>query len=60
MESLWVLVNVNQMIAFMPLMTIQFPANTLPLFEVLAFLNGDIVLLQLAYEKTMGSVLSFP
>ena len=32
LESLWVLVNVNQMIALMPLMNIRFPANTLLLF----------------------------
>ena len=51
---MWVLVNVNQLIAFMPLMSIHFPANTLLLFEFLAFLNGDILLLERAFEFSLG------
>ena len=60
LESLWVLVNVNQMIAFMPLMNIHFPPNTILLFKFLAFLNGDIYILQKAYDFTVGRALPFP
>lgn len=60
MESLWALINTNQMIAFMPLMHIHFPSVTLLLFKILAFLNGDILLLQMGYDLSVGRVLSFP
>ena len=60
MESLWSLINVNQMIAFMPLMNIHFPTNALLLFQKLAFLNGDVKVLQEAYDLTAGQVFSFP
>ena len=45
LESMWVLVNANQLISFMPLMSVSFPPNTLILFKLLAFFNGDIYLL---------------
>lgn len=57
---MWALINVNQLIAFMPLMNVRFPPNTILLFKLLAFLNSDIYLLQRAYDLTFGEVLSFP
>lgn len=48
------------MIAFMPLMSIHFPRNALLLFKLLAFLNGDILILQRAYDASLGKALSFP
>ena len=45
MESLWALINVNQLIAFMPLMSITFPPSAIVLFKILAFVNGDILIL---------------
>ena len=60
MEALWALVNVNQMIALMPLMSISFPLNTLLLFKILAFLNGDVLILQQAYALSVGRLLRFP
>ena len=47
------------MIAFMPLMSIHFPANSLLLFSILSILNGDILILQQAYDHTLGRVLLF-
>ncbi len=52
------LVNVNQMIAFMGLLAVPFPANTYPLFRFLQFLNGDIFVLEKAYSYSIG--LLFP
>lgn len=49
MESLWALINVNQMIALMPLLSIAFPPNALLLFRILALFNGDILILQKLY-----------
>ena len=44
-EYLWALINVNQLIAFMPLMDIKFPPSALILFKIIAFVNGDILVL---------------
>lgn len=60
MESLWTLINVYQLIALMPLMTIHFPANVLLFFQVCSYINGDIVIFQMAYDMTMGAWLQFP
>ena len=54
------MVNVNQMIAFMPLMNIHFPPNTILLFKLLAIFNGDVAILQKAYDFTIGTFLPFP
>ena len=59
MESLWTLVNVYQLISLMPLMSIHFPSNTLVFLRVCAFINGNIVVLQYAYDKTVGTLLEF-
>lgn len=48
------------MIALMPLMNIPFPANTILLFKLLAFLNGDIFIFEKAYDYTVGAMLPFP
>ena len=48
------------MIALMPLMNITFPLNTLLLFKILAFLNGDVLILQQAYALSVGRLLRFP
>lgn len=44
----------------MPLMTIHFPANVLLFFQVCSYINGDIVIFQMAYDMTMGAWLQFP
>ncbi len=54
------MVNVNQLIALMPLMSIPFPANTMLLFHILAFLNGDVFILQQAYDHSAGRLLVYP
>lgn len=58
MEALWVLVNVNQLIASLPLFFVAFPANTMLLFELMAFMNGDIFFLQWAYDESFGKILA--
>ena len=60
MESLWTLVNTFQLIALMPLMAISFPSNLLLFLDVLGFINGDILILEHAYDQTVGALLEFP
>ena len=57
MESLWTLMNAYQLIALMPLMRINFPPNAILLFKTLAFINGDLYVLQKAYSNSFGRVL---
>ena len=59
MEALWALVNVSQLISLMPLLQLRFPSNTRLLFQILAFLNGDIYLLQFAYAQTVGQLIKY-
>lgn len=54
MEPLWIFINTNQLIYFIPLMSVDFPANALVLFKVLSFANGDLLLLVLLYDHTIG------
>lgn len=60
MESMWVLICINQLISYMPLMSITFPSNMLLLFNILTFFNGDIYVLLLAYEYSVGLFFNFP
>lgn len=43
---MWTFVSVNQMIAFLPLLNVKFPSNLKGLFHFLAFLNGDLFILE--------------
>ena len=56
MESLWTLLHAYQLIALIPLMTINFPSNTLLFFRVCAFANGDIFILQYVFDNILGSL----
>ena len=60
MEALWALINVNQLIALIPLLRIAFPANAFLFFQVLGFINGDVYLLNEAYNLSLGRLLRFP
>ena len=60
MEPMWVLISINQLISYMPLMSISFPSNLLLLFNILTFFNGDIYLLLLAYDHSVGLFFDFP
>lgn len=43
------------MIALIPLLNIKFPSNLSGLFQFLAFLNGDLFILNQAYLYSVGS-----
>ena len=45
MEPLWSLVNLNQLLFFLPLLSLEFPKNTQILFQGLAFASGDMAAL---------------
>ena len=60
MESMWVLICVNQLISFMPLMAITFPSNMLLLFNLLTFFNGELYILLMIYDYSVGLLFDFP
>ena len=60
MEAMWVLICLNQLISYFPLMSISFPSNMLLLFKILSFLNGDMYILVLAYDYSVGLFFDFP
>ena len=60
MESMWVLISLNQLVSYMPLMSVSFPPNLLLLFKMLSFFNGDVPILLLAYDKSVGLLFKFP
>lgn len=54
MEPLWIFLNTNQLLFFIPLMSVDLPANAVVLFKVLSFAHGDLILLVLLYDHTIG------
>ena len=50
MESLWALINLNQLIYLFPLLSIDLPSNSLILFRALNFIQGDNILIQYIYS----------
>ena len=60
MESMWVLICINQLISYFPLMSVSFPPNMLLLFKVLSFFNGEVYVLVLAYDYSFGLFFDFP
>lgn len=46
MEGMWGLINLLQMVAYVPLMRLYFPKNVIKMFEIFLFFNGNIELLQ--------------
>ena len=50
---MWNLINTNQLIYFVPLMSIPIPPMSLILFNVLAFANGDLLPFVYLYEHTV-------
>lgn len=57
MEPLWIFINTNQLLFYIPLMQVNFPGNALVLFKVLSFANGDLLLLVLLYDHTIGRLI---
>ena len=57
---MWTFVSVNQMIAMLPLLQIEFPSNLYALFKFLAFLNGDLYILESAYSSSLGELQEEP
>ena len=57
LEAMWGLINISQLVFYIPLMRITLPANSLYLFQFLAFFNGDLYILVKLYELTVGLVL---
>ena len=57
LEAMWGLINASQLVFYIPLMQIILPANSLYLFQFLAFFNGDLYILVKLYELTVGLVL---
>ena len=60
MESMWVLVCINQLISYFPLMPITFPAKMQLPFNMLSLFNGDVYILVLAYHYSVGLFFDFP
>ena len=60
MESMWVLISTDQLISYIPLMSISFPSNMLLLFNILTFFNGEVYLFLLAYDYSVGLFFDFP
>lgn len=46
LESMWGLINLLQMVAYVPLMHLHFPKNVIHMFKIFLFFNGNIELLQ--------------
>lgn len=57
MEPLWVLINTNQLIFMAPLISVSFPLNSIVLFKVLSFVNGDLLLFVIIYRSTVGKLI---
>ena len=54
------LICINQLISYIPLMSISFPSNMLLLFNILTFFNGEVYLFLLAYDYSVGLFFDFP
>lgn len=46
--------STNQLIFVMPLISINFPANSIIFFKLLAFSHGDFLLLKMLYDVTLA------
>ena len=57
LEAMWGLINASQLVFYIPLMQIILPANSLYLFQFLAFFNGDLYILVKLYELSVGRIL---
>ena len=53
MEPLWALINLNQLIFLLPLLSFKFPKNANLVFEVLGFANGDMAAIEFLYSLTL-------
>ncbi len=53
MEALWSLLNAVQLLNFLPLISVDIPANMNALFELLGFANMDIKLVEDAFTTYM-------
>lgn len=52
------LINTNQLIFMIPLISVNFPLNSIVLFKVLSFANGDLLLFVIIYNSTVGKYIS--
>lgn len=52
-SPVWNLINTNQLIYFVPLISIPIPPMSLILFKALAFANGDLLPFVYLYENTV-------
>ncbi len=54
MDSLWILINADQLLYFSPLISIKLPQNTLILFKILSFAMGDLYAFETLFSHTFG------
>ena len=50
---MWGLINISQLVFYIPLMGVKLPRNTHALFQFLAFFNGDLYILQMLFNYTL-------
>ena len=53
-SPVWSLISTNQLIYFVPLMSIRIPPVSLLLLQALAFANGDLLPFVYLYKHTVG------
>ena len=58
MEPLWALINLNQLIFLLPLLSFKFPKNANLVFEVLGFANGDMAAIEYLYSLSFEPFLA--
>ena len=58
MESLWSLINLNQLVFLFPLLSLDLPSNSIPLFEALSFAQGDMMIVEYLYSLSFGKLIS--
>ena len=57
MESLWSLINLNQLVFLFPLLSLDLPSNSLLLFQALSFAQGDMIILVYLYSLSVGRLI---